>query len=186
MKYLIVGLGNIGQEYKNTRHNIGFTILDQLTKDNNVSFEQRQYASVAKMRYKGRQLVLIKPTTYMNLSGKAVNYWMQKEKIPLSHVLIIVDDVALPFGTLRLRAKGSSGGHNGLAHIEQTINTSNYPRLRFGIGNEFPRGQQINYVLGKWSADELSFLPERVGKAIDIILSVISIGFTRTLNSGIK
>lgn len=186
MKYLIVGLGNIGYTYDNTRHNIGFRIADELTKDNNISFEHNTHAHTAKVTYKGRQLIVIKPTTYMNLSGKAVNYWMQKEKIPIEHVLILVDDVSLPFGALRLRAKGSAGGHNGLKHIEQVLGHQNYVRLRFGIGDNFRRGMQAEYVLGQWNPDEQNQLPERVGQAIHIIHSFVTIGLQRTMNLGIK
>ncbi|MFO7868581.1 MAG: aminoacyl-tRNA hydrolase [Bacteroidales bacterium] len=185
MKYLIVGLGNIGNKYRNTRHNIGFQILDKLTQDTNTSFENGRYADVAKMKYKSRNLILIKPTTLMNVSGKAVNYWMNKEHIPINNILILVDDVALPFGTLRLRAKGSSGGHNGLANIEYMISSSQYPRLRFGIGNDFPKGQQINYVLGNWEQSELHLLPERIDCAIEYIYSFVSIGLQRTQNIGL-
>lgn len=181
MKYLIVGLGNIGAEYAQTRHNVGFLIADELTKDSNVSFDKENHAYVLKCSYKGRQLVVIKPNTYMNLSGKAVQYWMQKEKIPIQRVLVIVDDIALPFGTLRLRAKGSHGGHNGLSHIQEILGHANYSRLRFGIGNNFSRGKQIDYVLGTWSKEELEQLPLRVGQAVEIIQSFVFIGLQATL-----
>lgn len=186
MKYLIVGLGNIGAEYAHTRHNIGFLIADELTKDSSVSFEKNTHAFIAKTTYKGRQLVVIKPTTYMNLSGKAINYWMQKEKVPVENVLVLVDDIALPFGTLRLRAKGSDGGHNGLRNIQEMLGHANYPRLRFGIGNNYNKGKQIDYVLGNWSHDELLLLPERVGQAVTIIQSFVSIGLQRTMNLTIQ
>ncbi len=183
MKYLIVGLGNIGVEYAQTRHNIGFLIADELTKDSNISFDKQKHAHLLKCSYKGRQLVVIKPTTYMNLSGKAVQYWMQKEKIPIQRVLVIVDDIALPFGTLRLRAKGSHGGHNGLSHIQETLGHTNYSRLRFGIGNNFSRGKQVDYVLGTWSKEELEQLSLRVGQAVEIIQSFVFIGLQATLTN---
>ena len=150
MKYLITGLGNIGEEYRNTRHNIGFTVLDALAKASNLVFTDGRYGATATLSLKGRQLILLKPSTYMNLSGNAVRYWMQKENIPLENVLIVVDDLALPFGTLRLKGKGSDAGHNGLKNIQQLLGTQEYSRLRFGIGSNFPRGGQINYVLGKF------------------------------------
>ena len=149
MKYLIVGLGNIGPEYQNTRHNIGFKVLDAFAKASNTVFEDMRYGAVATVKLKGRTLILLKPNTYMNLSGKAVSYWMQKEKIELSNLFVVVDDLALPFGTIRLRSKGSDGGHNGLKSINQLLGTQDYTRLRFGIGNEFPKGKQVDYVLKK-------------------------------------
>ena len=151
MKYLIVGLGNIGPEYQNTRHNIGFKVLDAFAKASNTVFEDMRYGAVATVKLKGRTLILLKPNTYMNLSGKAVSYWMQKEKIELSNLFVVVDDLALPFGTIRLRGKGSDGGHNGLKSINQLLGTQDYTRLRFGIGNEFPKGKQVDYVLGGWT-----------------------------------
>ena len=154
MKYLIVGLGNIGPEYQNTRHNIGFKVLDAFAKASNTVFEDMRYGAVATVKLKGRTLILLKPNTYMNLSGKAVSYWMQKEKIELSNLFVVVDDLALPFGTIRLRGKGSDGGHNGLKSINQLLGTQDYTRLRFGIGNEFPKGKQVDYVLGEWSSEE--------------------------------
>jgi peptidyl-tRNA hydrolase, PTH1 family len=181
MKYLIVGLGNIGEEYKNTRHNIGFKVLDKLTKDNSISFSPDRLADVSKFQYKSRQLILIKPSTYMNLSGKAVNYWMQKEKIALENVIIIVDDLALPFGITRLKGKGSDGGHNGLKHINQTLGHSNYNRLRCGIGNEFSKGKQIDYVLGEWGTDEQEKLPEFIEKAVQGILLFSTVGLDKTM-----
>jgi len=186
MKYLIVGLGNVGSEYENTRHNIGFKILDKLTKDNSISFEKSNHAYVANLSVKGRKLVLIKPTTYMNLSGKALNYWMQKEKIKIDNVLILVDDLALPFGKLRLKAKGSDGGHNGLKNINEILGHNNYARLRFGIGSEFSKGKQIDYVLGEWSANEEQELSERIEQSINIVKSFVSIGLQRTMNLGLK
>ena len=159
MKYLIVGLGNIGPEYQNTRHNIGFKVLDAFAKASNTVFEDMRYGAVATVKLKGRTLILLKPNTYMNLSGKAVSYWMQKEKIELSNLFVVVDDLALPFGTIRLRGKGSDGGHNGLKNINQLLGTQDYARLRFGIGNEFPKGKQVDYVLGEWSPEEEERLP---------------------------
>ena len=154
MKYLIVGLGNIGDEYRDTRHNIGFNVLDAFAKASNIVFKDGRYGATADLSLKGRQLVLLKPSTYMNLSGNAVRYWMQQEKVPLENVLIVVDDLALPFGALRLKPKGSDAGHNGLKHIAAKLGTENYARLRFGIGNNFPKGAQIDYVLGHFSEEE--------------------------------
>lgn len=182
MKFLIVGLGNIGDEYKNTRHNIGFTILDVLTKASNILFEDNRYAYRAEYKFKGRTFILIKPTTYMNLSGKAVNYWLQKEEILVKNMLVLVDDIAIPMGSLRLRPKGSNGGHNGLRHIDETLNTQDYARLRFGIGNDFHKGQQANYVLSEWNNEEKKILPERIEIAIQIIQSVGTIGVQKTMN----
>lgn len=182
MKYLIVGLGNIGAEYENTRHNIGFNILDALAKASNVVFSPNRYADTAVVKYKGRSLTLVKPTTYMNLSGKAVNYWMQAEKIKLDNLLIITDDIALPFGTLRLKGKGSDGGHNGLKNINQLLATTAYARLRFGIGNEFHRGSQIDYVLGNWSSEELEKLDERINQSQKIIQGFCTIGLSQTMS----
>ncbi len=182
MKYLIVGLGNIGDEYQNTRHNIGFKVLDAFAKASNFSFEPNRYAFSATTKFKGRTLVCIKPTTYMNLSGKAVRYYMETEKIPADRLLVITDDIALPFGKLRLKGKGSDGGHNGLKNIIELIQTQNFPRLRFGIGNEFSKGKQVNYVLGEWNAEEQKLLPERVDKCIEIIKSFTTIGLSRTMS----
>ena len=186
MKFLIVGLGNIGAEYQGTRHNIGFTILDALAAASNVVFKSQRYGAVAEMRLKNQRLMLLKPSTYMNLSGEAVRYWMQKEKIELDHVLVVVDDLALPFGTIRLRGKGADGGHNGLKNINALVGSQNYARLRFGIGHDFPEGAQIDYVLGPLSSEEQAQLPERVGKAVDAIkafcLSGISFAMTNYNN----
>ncbi len=182
MKYLIVGLGNIGAEYEHTRHNIGFRILDALASASNISFEPNRYASTASFRFKGRTFILIKPSTFMNLSGKAVSYWMQKEKITLENLLIITDDIALPFGTLRMRPKGSDGGHNGLKNIQEVIGTSKYPRLRVGVGNEFSKGSQVNYVLGNWSTEENEILQERIDLALDMIKGFGTIGLARTMS----
>ena len=186
MKFLIVGLGNIGAEYQNTRHNIGFTILDAFAEASNVVFASARYGAVAQMRLKNQQLVLLKPSTYMNRSGEAVRYWMQKEKIALDHLLVIVDDLALPFGTLRLRGKGADGGHNGLKNINELVGSQGYARLRFGIGNDFPEGAQVDYVLGSLTAAERQLLPERVEKATQAIkafcLSGLSFAMTNYNN----
>lgn len=169
MKYLVVGLGNIGAEYKNTRHNIGFEILDAFAKASNIFFEEARYGAVAQTKHRGRQIVLLKPNTFMNLSGKAVRYWMQQEKIPIERVLIITDDLALPFGKLRVRAKGSDGGHNGLKSIIQEVNTAAFPRLKFGIADNFGQGQQADYVLSQWTIEEQQELGPRIEIAIDLI-----------------
>jgi PTH1 family peptidyl-tRNA hydrolase len=182
MKYLIVGLGNIGIEYQHTRHNIGFTILDAFAEASNVFFEDNRYGFTAQARLKGRTIVLLKPSTFMNLSGNAVRYWMQKEKIALENLLVIVDDIALPFGTLRLRPKGSDAGHNGLKNIQDVLGHSDYARLRFGIGNDFPRGMQVEYVLGAWDGEEQKMLPERCEKAVEIIRSFCLAGLQNTMN----
>lgn len=182
MKYLIVGLGNIGDEYRNTRHNIGFNVLDAFAKASNIVFKDGRYGETADLSLKGRQLVLLKPSTYMNLSGNAVRYWMQQEKVPLENVLIVVDDLALPFGTLRLKPKGSDAGHNGLKHIAATLGTENYARLRFGIGNNFPKGAQIDYVLGHFSEEEKQQMGERIDTACEIIKSFCLAGIAITMN----
>ncbi|GAB1415919.1 aminoacyl-tRNA hydrolase [Paludibacter sp.] len=181
MKYLIVGLGNIGPDYHNTRHNIGFTVLDALAGASNVVFEDKRYGFVGQMKIKNRTLILLKPSTYMNLSGMALRYWMQKEKIELENVLVIVDDIALPFGKLRLKPQGSDAGHNGLRNIQDILGHDNYARLRFGIGSNFSKGQQVNYVLGQWEADELQKLGERVEKAVEIIKSFCLSGMQLTM-----
>lgn len=161
MKYLVVGLGNIGDEYINTRHNVGFKILDALAGASNIVFDvNKRYGAIAEFKFKGRVFILLKPATYVNLSGNAVRYWMQKEKITLEKVLIIVDDIALPFGSLRVREKGGDAGHNGLKNINDILGTNNYARVRFGIGNEFNQGQQIDYVLGQWNEEEEKLLPK--------------------------
>ena len=182
MKYLIVGLGNIGEEYRNTRHNIGFIVLDALAKASNIVFKDGRYGATSTLSIKGRQMLLLKPSTYMNLSGNAVRYWMQQEKIPLENVLIIVDDLALPFGSLRLKGKGSDAGHNGLKHIAATLGTQNYARLRFGIGNDFPKGGQIDYVLGKFGEEDMKLMPERLETAGEIIKSFCLAGLNITMN----
>jgi PTH1 family peptidyl-tRNA hydrolase len=182
-KFLIVGLGNIGSEYKNTRHNIGFDVLDFLAKEEGVSFSEGRLADVAQVKLKGKPIVLIKPTTYMNLSGKAVNYWLQQEKINIENLLVIVDELALPLGKIRINPKGSDGGHNGLKNIQETLNTTQYSRLRFGIGNEFSKGKQVDFVLGKWTDDEQQLLKDRIKLAADAIKSFAFIGLERTMNS---
>jgi PTH1 family peptidyl-tRNA hydrolase len=183
VKFLIVGLGNIGDEYINTRHNIGFTITDALAKSAEAFFSLDRLAYTCEFRFKGKGVTVIKPTTYMNLSGKAVNYWMQQEKISIENTLIVTDDLALPFGTIRIRSKGSDGGHNGLSSIIESLGTTTFARLRFGIGNEFNKGGQVDYVLGKWNNDEQKLLDERVEKSVEAIKNFISIGLARTMNA---
>lgn len=182
MKFLISGLGNIGPEYQNTRHNAGFMILDTLANSAGIEFEDKRFAFIAKYQIKGRSLVLIKPSTFVNLSGIAVNHWLSKEKIPDENLLVVVDDIALPFGTLRLRSGGGDGGHNGLSNISQVLGTKHYSRLRFGIGGDYPRGRQVNYVLGAWTEEEEKLLPERLSAAADIIKSFALIGVEKTMN----
>lgn len=182
MKYLITGLGNIGAEYELTRHNIGFLVVDQLAEKFKVTFRNTRLADKAEFKHKGRTFHLIKPTTYMNLSGKSIQYWLTELKLSQNNLLVIVDDIALPFGSLRMRAKGSSAGHNGLNHIEQTLSNPNYPRLRFGIGNDYGKGQQIDYVLSRFSESEFKELPEYLDKACQMILSFGTIGIQRTMN----
>lgn len=181
MKYLITGLGNIGPEYQNTRHNIGFSILDAFAEASNITFEDKRYGMVAETRYKGRTFVLLKPSTYMNRSGLAVNYWLKKTRLTLDHLLVLVDDVALPFGTVRIRPKGGDGGHNGLAHINQVMGTSGYARLRFGIGDDYYSGQQVDYVLSTWSPEEKELLPAKINTCIGIIKSFGTIGLELTM-----
>jgi len=182
MKYLVVGLGNIGSEYENTRHNIGFMILDAFANASNFVFEPNKLGDATNVKFKGRTIILVKPSTFMNLSGKAVNYYLQKEKIKPENLLIITDDLALPMGTLRLKGKGSDGGHNGLKNIIETLGHSNFARLRFGVGNNFSKGNQINHVLGKFSEEELSILPERYEKTSKIIQSFCTIGLNHTMS----
>ncbi|MDE7468615.1 MAG: aminoacyl-tRNA hydrolase [Muribaculaceae bacterium] len=176
MKYLVVGLGNIGPEYAGTRHNIGFMILDAFAEASNISFTSERYGDVAQMRLKNKQLVLLKPSTYMNLSGNAVRYWMQKENIPLENVLVLVDDLALPFGAIRIKTRGSDAGHNGLKNIAQIVGSQNYARLRFGIGDDFSRGAQIEYVLGRFTPEQQRELPERISVACDAIREYVLAG----------
>lgn len=184
MKYLIIGLGNIGKEYENTRHNIGFMALDYFAKSQtDCEFSLERHAYIAKTKHKGRIIILAKPTTYMNLSGKAVKYWMDKEDIPIENLLIIVDDIALPLGTIRLRMNGSDGGHNGLSHIIETLGHNKFNRLRFGIGDNFPKGRQIDYVLGKWDEGELATINQKLDTIGEIIKSFSTIGMDRTMNA---
>ncbi len=182
MKYLIAGLGNIGEEYQHTRHNIGFKVLDAIAGASNITFKDKRYGFVTELKYKSRILILLKPSTYVNLSGRAVNYWLQKEKIPIENLMVISDDLALPFGKLRLKSKGSAGGHNGLESINVTLGRQDYARLRFGIGNDYFPGQQVNYVLGEWSEEEEKLLPERINVSKEIILSFSTLGIERTMN----
>ncbi|MEG1617776.1 MAG: aminoacyl-tRNA hydrolase [Bacteroidales bacterium] len=182
MKYLICGLGNIGAEYEYTRHNIGFRVLDALAKASNIVFTDSRYGAIAEMKIKNRQLVLLKPSTYMNLSGNALRYWMQKENIPVENVLIIVDDLALPFGTLRLKPKGSDAGHNGLKDIARVLGNDKYARLKFGIGNDYPKGAQVDYVLGKFTPEQEKELPEKLERADEIIRSFCLAGVQNTMN----
>lgn len=182
MKYLVIGLGNIGAEYDFTRHNIGFEVLDELAKAKEVSFSTERLGEVATVKHKGRTFILLKPSTFMNLSGKAVRYWMEKENIGIENILVIVDDLNIDFGKLRLRGKGSDGGHNGLKDINEKLGQNNYARLRFGIGDTFNRGKQVNYVLGKWSDEEAEQLPELTEKSGKAILSFGLIGLGRTMS----
>lgn len=183
MKYLIAGLGNIGPEYALTRHNVGFMVLDRLAASNGFTFTFEKLAFVAEWKYKGRQFYFIKPTTYMNLSGKAIRYYMDQFKIPAENLLVIVDELQLEFGTLRLKPKGSHGGHNGLRHIEEILGNSNYSRLRFGIGNNFPRGRQVDYVLKAFSNEEMIELPIFLDRAGDMVVSFCTLGIQATMNN---
>ena len=182
-KFLIVGLGNIGAEYVNTRHNIGFKIVDYVASKQGVSFETAKLGAVAEFTIKGRKLILLKPNTYMNLSGKAVHYWMQKENIAKENILVITDDLNLAFGTIRIKGKGTDGGHNGLKNIQLVLNTSEYPRFRFGISDEFKKGQQVDYVLGEWNETEKEKLPERFEVSKQIVESFALAGLNETMNS---
>jgi PTH1 family peptidyl-tRNA hydrolase len=180
-KYLIVGLGNIGREYANTRHNIGFMMLDSFAAQEKLAFEDKRYGFVTDYKHKGRLFKLLKPSTYMNLSGRAVNYWLQREKIETDRLLVIVDDIALPFGKLRLKGKGSDGGHNGLRNINDVLGTQDYARLRFGIGSDFSQGKQVDYVLGEWTQEEEQALKERFKITFDLIISFAMSGLERTM-----
>ena len=182
MKFLIAGLGNIGSEYELTRHNIGFLTLDRLADNHKIDFTAGRLANKAEIKFKGKQLHLIKPKTYMNLSGKAIAYWLQELKIPKENLLVVVDDIALPFGSLRLRQKGSSAGHNGLKNIELMLGGQDYSRLRMGIGSDFSKGQQIDFVLSKFEQEEFKALPAVMDKSIEMILSFCTIGVERTMN----
>ncbi len=182
MKYLIACLGNIGAEYDETRHNIGFKVADRLAKDLDGTFTTNRLAQISEMKLKGKTLLVIKPTTYMNLSGKAVKYWLQQEKIPIENLLVVNDDIALPLGTLRLRKQGADGGHNGLTNIIEKLGTNVFCRLRFGLGDDFPRGRQVDFVLGKWKPSELPIVDEKVDEAVEIIKSFVIQGVDRTMN----
>ena len=182
MKYLITGLGNIGAEYLGTRHNIGFRVVNQLVESVNGQFTDERYGAIARIRVKSAELIVLKPNTFMNLSGNAVRYWLQKENIPVENLLVVVDDLALPFGHLRLKPQGSDAGHNGLKNIAQRLNTQNDARLRFGIGNDFPRGGQIDYVLGKFPPEQLQQMPEILNRAVEIIKSFCLAGIQITMN----
>ena len=183
MKYLVVGLGNIGAEYTNTRHNIGFRVLDALAEASNISFTTVHYGAMATLKHRGRTLLLLKPSTYMNLSGKAVRYWMEQERIPRENLLVISDDIALPFGTFRMRKNGSEGGHNGLRNITELLGDNQYTRMRFGVGGDFPKGHQVDYVLGPFSDEENKTMPERLKLFGDAILSFVSVGADRKMNA---
>ncbi len=182
-KFLIVGLGNIGEAYANTRHNIGFRILDHFASQENITFETKKLGDIATYKLKGRTFIFLKPSTYMNLSGKAVVYWLTKENIPLENLLVITDDLNLSFGSIRVKTKGSDGGHNGLKDIQAKLNTTNYNRFRFGISDAFNKGQQVDYVLGEWSDDENEKLKERLDKSIALIKSFGLAGINITMNT---
>jgi peptidyl-tRNA hydrolase, PTH1 family len=181
LKYLITGLGNIGTEYQNTRHNIGFTILDALAEASNISFEDKRYGLIAEYRFKSRTFILLKPSTYMNRSGMAINYWLKKSNLTPENLLVFVDDIALPFGLIRIRPKGGDGGHNGLNNIQEVMGTQEYARVRFGIGNNFYTGKQVDYVLSEWSEEEKKLLPARINICIDIIKSFGTRGLELTM-----
>lgn len=182
MKYLIAGLGNIGDEYTHTRHNIGFDIADALTEKLNTKFVSERLAFFAESKYKGRQVYIIKPTTYMNLSGKAIAYWKNTLNIPLENILVLVDEMAFPTGQFKIHPKGSDGGHNGLKSIQDALQTTNYPRLRFGIGNNFPKGKQVEYVLGKWNDEEWSVVKKTIPTCVDAILCFVFEGIQNAMN----
>lgn len=182
-KFLIAGLGNIGPKYHNTRHNIGFKIVDHLAEKEGISFSSDRLGDIATFKYKGRTFILLKPSTYMNLSGKAVNYWLTKEKIPLENLLVITDDLNLAFGTIRVKTKGSDGGHNGLKDIQAQLNTTTYNRFRFGISDQFSKGRQVDYVLGEWDEDEKKLLPELLDKSAELVRSFGTAGITNTMNT---
>lgn len=183
MKFLLVGLGNPGADYVRTRHNIGFMVLDALARSSGVSFSPERLGDVARARHKGRQLILVKPSTFMNLSGKAVRYWMDAEKVDADRMMVITDDINLPFGTLRVRAKGSDGGHNGLKDIQAVLGSAAYPRLRFGVGADFGPGRQVDHVLGKFSEEEERSLAERLDRTVALLQSFAFIGLQRTMNT---
>ncbi|HOP58088.1 MAG TPA: aminoacyl-tRNA hydrolase [Bacteroidales bacterium] len=183
MKYLIIGLGNIGDEYSDTRHNIGFTVLDTFALSFHASFEDKRYGFICRVKHKGRDLILLKPSTYMNLSGNAVRYWLNREKIAIENLLVIVDDLALPLGSIRMRRKGNDGGHNGLAHINSVLSTNEYARIRIGIGNEYSKGRQVEYVLGRWTSEEKKFLEERIALVTEMIKSFCTAGTEITMTT---
>ncbi|RAI99855.1 PTH1 family peptidyl-tRNA hydrolase [Chitinophaga skermanii] len=183
MKYLVAGLGNIGAEYAHTRHNIGFDVADAFVAKHNATWKSDRLADVAEVRWKGRIFVVIKPTTYMNLSGKAVKYWMDKERIPIENILVILDELALPLETMRLRGSGSDAGHNGLKNIQEILGSDKYPRLRFGVGNNYPKGKQVEFVLGKWNKEELPIVNAKIEKSTELIESFATIGIQRTMNN---
>ena len=183
MKYLITGLGNVGYDYDGTRHNIGFEVVDYLCKDLGGEWKGSTHGDLAEVKFKGRTLILLKPNTYMNLSGKAVRYWLQKEKIPMENSLVILDDLNLEFSKQRLRAKGSDGGHNGLKNIQELLGTDAYPRLRIGIGSSFSKGKQVNFVLGKWTEDEKAELPRILEKSTEVIKTFVTIGLEKAMNA---
>lgn len=182
-KFLIVGLGNIGEKYANTRHNIGFQIADALVKEHDAKFETEKLGDIAQFKLKGKSITVLKPSTYMNLSGKALKYWMQKEKIAIDNVLVITDDLNIDFGAIRIKAKGSDGGHNGLKDIQDKLATNKYPRFRFGVGNNYSKGRQVEYVLGTWNKEEESQLIERLPKSVKAIESFITAGLSNTMNT---
>jgi len=183
MKYLIVGIGNKGEQYTETRHNVGFKIAEKIAETLEAPFKTANFGWMAEGKYKGRKVFILKPDTYVNLSGNAVRYWMQKENIPLENLLVVTDDLALPFGTLRLKGKGSDAGHNGLKNIQQVLNTPNYARLRFGISSDFEKGRQVDYVIGEWAEEEKEKLPERIGKFSEAALSFVFAGLNNTMSS---
>jgi PTH1 family peptidyl-tRNA hydrolase len=182
-KFLIIGLGNIGDEYRHTRHNIGFDVVTAFVLKHNAFFKVERLAEVAEIKWKGKIFICIKPTTYMNLSGKAFKYWLDKEKIEIANTLTIVDDLALPLNKLRLRGSGSDAGHNGLSDIQLTLGTDQYPKLRFGIGNNFPKGRQVDFVLGRWTPDEAPIIQKKIEKCVEVIESFATIGLERTMSS---
>jgi PTH1 family peptidyl-tRNA hydrolase len=182
-KFLIVGLGNIGEKYTNTRHNIGFKILDEVAEENKVTFETEKLGDVATFRFKGRTFILLKPSTFMNLSGKAVKYWMDKENISVENLLVVTDDIHIDFGSIRLKAKGSAGGHNGLKDIQEKLNTQQYARFRFGVGGNYSKGRQVDFVLGEWSKEETSQLIERLPTSAKVIPSFGTAGLANTMNT---
>jgi PTH1 family peptidyl-tRNA hydrolase len=182
MKFIFFGLGNVGWEYNNTRHNIGFEVVNQLADHYNGVWQTSRYADRAEIKVKGKTIILIKPSTFMNLSGNAVRYWMQEEKVSIENILVITDDLALPFGKIRLRPKGSDGGHNGLKHIQYILQSDGYPRLRFGVGNQFAKGKQVDYVLGQWSEEELKDIFNHLKKAEEACLNFTFMGIERAMN----